>query len=151
MYYHRQFFTIHDAGSNQRCHSAERSARPIRMCGAIRPAERTSVRHGYTQFINHVIDDLLKVMHTNKRDILAGEHTQNSIVERRNKEVNRHLRNILVWYKSSREVEWGMPFHPKKSKFTEDGTYWYLSRSDNLRELSESGFRYHLTKDTWPG
>ena len=48
-----------------------------------------------TQFINHVIDDLLKLMHTNKRDILAGEHTQNSIVERRNKEVNRHLRNIL--------------------------------------------------------
>ena len=48
-----------------------------------------------TQFINHVIDDLLKLMHTNKRDFLAGEHTQNAIVERRSKEVNRHLKNIL--------------------------------------------------------
>jgi hypothetical protein len=48
-----------------------------------------------TQFINHTIDDLLKLMHVTKLDILAGVHEQNSIVERRNKEVNRHLRDIL--------------------------------------------------------
>jgi len=48
-----------------------------------------------TQFINKTIDELLKLMHITKRDILAGVHAQNSIVERRNKEVNRHLRDIL--------------------------------------------------------
>jgi transposase InsO family protein len=48
-----------------------------------------------TQFINHLIDDLLKLLHTNKLDILAGVHQQNSIVERRIKELNRHIRNIL--------------------------------------------------------
>lgn len=48
-----------------------------------------------TQFINNTIDELLKLMHVTKLDILAGVHEQNSIVERRNKEVNRHLRNIL--------------------------------------------------------
>ena len=48
-----------------------------------------------TQFINHLIDDLLKLLHTRKLDILAGVHEQNSIVERRIKELNRHIRNIL--------------------------------------------------------
>ena len=47
------------------------------------------------EFINHTIDHLLQVMHVTKLDILAGVHEQNSIVERRNKEVNRHLRDIL--------------------------------------------------------
>ena len=48
-----------------------------------------------TQFINHLIDDLLQLLHTTKLDILAGVHEQNSIVERRIKELNRHIRNIL--------------------------------------------------------
>ena len=48
-----------------------------------------------TQFINHTIDHLLQLMHVTKLDILAGMHDQISIVERRNKEVNHHLRDIL--------------------------------------------------------
>jgi hypothetical protein len=48
-----------------------------------------------TQFINHVIDDLLKLLLVKKLDILAGVHEQNSIVERRIKEANRHIRSIL--------------------------------------------------------
>lgn len=48
-----------------------------------------------TQFINHLIDDLLKLLHITKLDILAGVHEQNSIVERRIKELNRHIRDIL--------------------------------------------------------
>ena len=48
-----------------------------------------------TQFINDIIDGLLKLLGVQKLDILAGIHELNGIVERRNKEINRHLRNIL--------------------------------------------------------
>ena len=48
-----------------------------------------------TQFINKIIDELLELSHVKKLDILAGVHEQNSIVERRIKEVNRHIRDIL--------------------------------------------------------
>jgi hypothetical protein len=48
-----------------------------------------------TQIINQVIDDLLKLLLVTKLDILAGVHEQNSIVERRIKEANRHIRSIL--------------------------------------------------------
>ena len=48
-----------------------------------------------TQYINKTIDALLALLHTQKIDILAGIHEQNSIVERRIKEVNRHLRAII--------------------------------------------------------
>jgi transposase InsO family protein len=66
----------------------------LQWCGLFgAPAELLSDMG--TQFINHVIDDLLKLLLVNKLDILAGVHEQNSIVERRIKEVNRHIRSIL--------------------------------------------------------
>ena len=48
-----------------------------------------------TQYINKHIDALLLACKTHKLDILAGVHQKNGIQERRNKEVNRHLRAIM--------------------------------------------------------
>ena len=48
-----------------------------------------------TEFINSIVDELLKLMKVKKLDILAGSKKQNSIVERRNKEVIRHIRQII--------------------------------------------------------
>jgi transposase InsO family protein len=66
----------------------------LQWCGFFgAPAELLSDRG--TQFINHTIDDLLKLLMVEKLNTLAGVHEQNSIVERRIKEVNRHIRDIL--------------------------------------------------------
>ena len=75
--------------------SAQSAARALlQWCGLFgAPAELLSDMG--TQFINHTIDDLLKLLLVSKLDILAGVHEQNSIVERRIKEANRHLRSIL--------------------------------------------------------
>jgi hypothetical protein len=48
-----------------------------------------------TQYINKHVDALLKALKTHKLDILAGVSQKNGIQERRNKEVNRHLRAIF--------------------------------------------------------
>ena len=48
-----------------------------------------------TEYINKIISSFLELMHTSEIDILPGIKEQNSIVERRNKEVIRHIRQIL--------------------------------------------------------
>ena len=48
-----------------------------------------------TQYVNSVIDELTEMMGVEKLDTMPGIHEENSIVERRNKEVNRHLRAIV--------------------------------------------------------
>ena len=48
-----------------------------------------------TEYINKIIASFLELMHTSEIDILPGIKEQNSIVERRNKEVIRHIRQIL--------------------------------------------------------
>jgi hypothetical protein len=45
-----------------------------------------------TQFANELVDDLLKLLATDNAKIQAYSKEENSIVERANKEVNRHLR-----------------------------------------------------------
>jgi hypothetical protein len=52
-----------------------------------------------TQFINDTIDQLLHYMGVEKLDTFPGIHEENSIVERRNKEVLEHLRDILFHIK----------------------------------------------------
>jgi hypothetical protein len=48
-----------------------------------------------TQFANELVTDLLKVLHTKNVKIHAYSKEENGIVERANKEVNRHLRAIV--------------------------------------------------------
>jgi len=48
-----------------------------------------------SQFVNKTIDELIELMGVEKLDTMPGVHEENSIVERRNKEVNRHLRAIV--------------------------------------------------------
>jgi hypothetical protein len=48
-----------------------------------------------TQYINEIIDQLVFMMGVDKLDTLPGNHEENSIVERKNKEVGEHLRDIL--------------------------------------------------------
>ena len=55
-----------------------------------------------TQYVNKNIDALLLALKTHKLDILAGVHQQNGIQERRNKEVNRHLR-LMMFHKDIKD------------------------------------------------
>jgi len=48
-----------------------------------------------TQYVNKIIDELIHFTGVEKLDTMPGIHEQNSIVERRNKELLRHLRAIL--------------------------------------------------------
>ena len=48
-----------------------------------------------TQFANHIVDELIKLMGTENIKILAYSKEENAIVERSNKEVMRHLRAII--------------------------------------------------------
>jgi len=48
-----------------------------------------------TQYVNELIDDLQRFMGVEKIDTLPGIHEENSIVERRNKEVVRHVKAIV--------------------------------------------------------
>jgi len=48
-----------------------------------------------SQYITQIIDELLKYVGTEKLDTMPGIHEENSIVERRNKEVVRHIRAIV--------------------------------------------------------
>jgi hypothetical protein len=48
-----------------------------------------------TQYINEIIDQLTFMMGIQKLDTMPGIHEENSIVERRNKEIGEHLRDIL--------------------------------------------------------
>jgi len=48
-----------------------------------------------SQFVNKMIDELIELLGVEKLDTMPGVHEENSIVKRRNKEVNRHLRAIV--------------------------------------------------------
>ena len=48
-----------------------------------------------TQFFNELVEELFKVLGVQHMTILAYSKEENAIEERDNKEVNRHLRNIV--------------------------------------------------------
>jgi hypothetical protein len=48
-----------------------------------------------TQYVNQILDELVKFTGVNKLDTMPGIHEENGIVERRNKEVMRHLTAIV--------------------------------------------------------
>ena len=59
-----------------------------------------------TQFANNIFDELPKILEFSHQKIQAYSHEENSIVERANKEIMRHLRDIIFdtrihadWYK----------------------------------------------------
>ena len=63
-----------------------------------------------TQFVNELIKELLKVLGVQHLTILAYSKEENTIVERANKEVLRHLRNIV--FKHNEIAKWSKHFTP---------------------------------------
>ena len=57
-----------------------------------------------TQFANEVVDELLNILQVKNTKIQAYSHEENGIVERANKEVNRHLRAIV--YSRKKRVQY---------------------------------------------
>jgi hypothetical protein len=54
-------------------------------------------------FISHIIKELLEIIGTEHHLTLSYSHEENAIVERANKEVGRHLRNIVFHYKLKKD------------------------------------------------
>ena len=49
-----------------------------------------------TQYTSEIVDQLVLMMGVEKLDTLPGSHEENSIVERRSKEIGEHLRDTLL-------------------------------------------------------
>jgi hypothetical protein len=62
-----------------------------------------------TQYVNTLIDDFLSVIHTEHTRINAYSHEENGIVERANKEVQRHLKAILYERKTKKAWSSALP------------------------------------------
>ena len=56
-----------------------------------------------TQFANHLVEELLELIATDNTKIQAYSKEENGIVERANKEVNRHLKAFTYEYKDKEE------------------------------------------------
>ena len=62
-----------------------------------------------TQYVNELITKFLKILRVNHIKINAYSHEENAIVERANKEVQRHLRAILYERKVKRQWSQALP------------------------------------------
>ena len=75
--------------------SAYQAARCILHCMGIFEAPSQILSDRGSQFVNHIIDQLLYLLGIEHQLTLAYSHEENSIVERANKEIMRHLRTIV--------------------------------------------------------